>query len=224
MNCFVRGVLFMVFGSRVSFLVLLFAVSTLFLAGCSSQQQPPLSTDDVSIDLTGRPFEGSENASVVIVEFSDFQCPYCARSAETLKQIKTVYGSKVKIYFKHFPLDKNYNPILPRQLHPLAGRAAVASEAAAEQGKFWEYHDLLFANQGAFDDESLYSYAGLVGLDVEKFKRDFAGQPAFARVLKDIGEGNAIGISGTPTIFVNGKQVPATYEKLKQAIDEELNK
>ncbi|MBI5158673.1 thioredoxin domain-containing protein [Candidatus Micrarchaeota archaeon] len=215
----------MVFDSRFSFLVFSCVVLGLFLFGClglGGSTGSPLVVS--SFDLEGKPFVGGENAKVTLVEFSDFQCPYCARSAATLQQIEKEYGTKVKVYFKHFPLDKNYNPLLPYQIHPSSGRAAVASEAAGAQGKFFEYHDLLFANQGVFDDASLSSYAGQLGLDVEKFQRDLNGQEAFARVLKDIEEGNKIGISATPTVFVNGKQTPASYEQLKQAIDEELKK
>lgn len=197
---------------------------SLFILGCSGQQPPTASLFDSSkIDLSGKPFAGGEDAKVTIIEYSDFQCPFCASSATTLQKIKQAYGDRVKIYFKHFPLDKNYNPLMPYQLHPLAGRAAVASEAAAEQGKFWEYHDALFANQGNFDDASLIQYAGQLGLDAEQFQRDLNDPKTAARVTKDIEEGNELGIDGTPTIIINNKKfVGASYNDLTQLIDEEL--
>ncbi len=205
--------------------VLLFVSSLFLLFGCSNQQPPASFVDSSVINLSAKPFVGGENAKVVIVEYSDFQCPFCARSAAALKKINEEYGSKVKIYFKHFPLDKNYNPLLSYQIHPLAGRAAVASEAAAEQGKFWEYHDLLFENQGVFDDDSLISYAQALGLDVEKFRRDTNDTKIIARVTKDVEEGNKLGINATPTIIINNKKViGASYDDLKRIIDEELAK
>ena len=108
----------------------------------------------------GAPVKGPANAKIKIVEFSDFQCPYCTKAADTVKQIVEAYPNDVSVEYRHFPLS----------FHDKAQRAAEASECANEQGKFWEYHDLLFANQSALDEASLTTYAGQVaGLDAAKF-------------------------------------------------------
>ena len=169
-----------------------------------------------NIDIGTAPVKGPKNAPVTIVAFSDFQCPFCSRVVPTLHDIEKQYGAKVKIAFKHQPLP----------FHPNARPAAMASMAANEQGKFWEMHDKLFANQGQLDRQSLEKYAQELGLDMGKFKAALDGNKFDALITKDSTEGTAIGANGTPTFFINGRQLVGAQpiEQFKAIIDEELKK
>ena len=163
------------------------------------------------------PSIGSPKAPVTIVEFSDFQCPFCLRVAPTLKKIRATYGDKVRIVWKDFPLT---------QIHPQAFKAGEAGQCAAEQGKFWEYHDQLFGNQQALMPDDLKKYAAAVGIDEARFNSclDMSKQ---AEVVRDgVAQGNRLGINSTPTVFVNGRRVSGAqpYEVFAAAIDEELSK
>ncbi|MCI0573808.1 MAG: DsbA family protein [Myxococcaceae bacterium] len=160
------------------------------------------------------PSWGPKEAKVTIVEWSDFQCPFCSRVNPTLKQIKETYPNDVRIVFRHQPLP----------MHPDAPLAAQASMAAHEQGKFWEYHDRLFENQRKLDRGSLEQYAQELGLNVAQFKAALDSRKYEAYVQKDSQDGSAAGASGTPTFFVNGRQVVGAqpFANFKTAIDEEL--
>jgi len=151
----------------------------------------------VDIDVSGSPFKGPEDAKVTVVEFSDFQCPYCSRGMETMYQVAAAYPKDVKIVFKHLPLG----------FHKEAKPAARASMAAHEQGKFWEMHDALFKNQKGLSDAKYHEIAKSIGLDVEKFKADYASGKYDAQIDKDVKIANDNGIRGTPGFFVNGVQV-----------------
>ncbi len=157
------------------------------------------------------------SAPVVIVEFSDFQCPFCRKALPTLKQIKAVYGDDVAFVYKHFPLAS---------IHPLAMRAAEASECARDQGKFWQYHDLLFENQGAFQDDKLVSYAEELGMDTRMFKDCLASGAKRLIIQRDFQEGLDQGLQGTPIFFINGRRLEGAqpYSEFKRIIDEELTK
>src|SRR5262249_31108018 len=146
------------------------------------------------IEVGQAPVHGPKNAPVTIVEFSDFQCPFCKKVVPTLHDIEKQYGVKVKVAFKHQPLP----------FHSNAKLAAVASVAAQEQGKFWEYHDKLFENQQALDRASLERYAGELGLNVSKFKSALDSKKLEARVDADVAEATRSGVQGTPTFFING--------------------
>ncbi len=169
-----------------------------------------------NIDIGTAPVKGPKNAPVTIVVFSDFQCPFCSRVVPTLHDIEKQYGNKVKIGFKHQPLP----------FHPNARPAANASMAANEQGKFWEMHDKLFANQGALDRQSLEKYGQEIGLDMGKYKAALDGNKFDALITKDSNEGSAIGANGTPTFFINGRQLVGAqpFEQFKAIIDDELKK
>ena len=161
---------------------------------------PPEDFEKVhSIDLAGSPVKGDPDAPVAIVEFSDFQCPYCASLQPLLAALLEKYPGRVKLVYKHFPLD----------FHQNARPAALASIAAGEQGKFWELHDLLFENQKALDAAGIESYAQRLGLDVERFKRDLADKRAAyeERVETDLAQGREAGVRGTPTVYVAGRKV-----------------
>jgi protein-disulfide isomerase len=168
------------------------------------------------INITGAPAKGPQNAPVTIIAFSDFQCPFCSRAVPTLKQIEDTYGNKVRVVFKHQPLP----------MHPFAKGAAMASMAANEQGKFWEMHDKLFANQGALDRGSLERYAQELGLDMGKFKAAMDSNKFDSYVSADAAEGMRVGANGTPTFFVNGHQIigAESFERFKGVIDAELAK
>jgi len=138
---------------------------------------------------------GSADAPVTIVEFADYQCPYCRSVQEVVSKIVEKYSGKVRFGFRDFPL---------RQIHPDAERAAQASRCAGEQGKFWEYHDLLFANQARLDPSGVREYAHTAGLDLEQFGACLASGKFAAQVESDIQSGLGAGVSSTPTFFVNG--------------------
>lgn len=168
---------------------------------------------DVSYDVAR--LRGDKARPVTIVEFSDFQCPYCRNVGETLKQLLAKYGDKVSLAFRDFPL---------RTLHPQAQAAAEAARCAAEQGKFWEYHDLLFQNQGSLGPDSYPRFAETVKLDVAQFRACVSAGKYRPQIEDDIRDGTRLGVSGTPAFFVNGVflngAVPAAaFEKI---IDQEL--
>jgi protein-disulfide isomerase len=149
------------------------------------------------IAIAGRPSYGNERAPVAIVVFSDFQCPFCAQESPRLRRIVDQFHGRAKLVFKQFPISS----------HPRSKAAAIAAEAAHEQGKFWQMHDVLFANATELDDDSIYRYARQIGLDMRRFKQSYEGEKAKAAVERDRAEGDRLGIPGTPTIFVNGREI-----------------
>ncbi len=179
---------------------------------------PPPEAEKVvtDINVAGAPMLGPKNAPVSLVIFSDFQCPFCSRAVPTLKEIEKQYEGKLKVYFKNQPLP----------MHPNAKPAAMAAMAANEQGRFWEMHDKLFANQQNLDRPSLERFASEVGLDMGKFKAAMDSNKFEAQISADATEGTRVGANGTPTFFVNGRQIVGAQpaEKFKQIIDEELKK
>jgi protein-disulfide isomerase len=160
------------------------------------------------------PFFGPENAQVTIIEYSDFQCPFCARAVPVLDQIKSVYGDSVKFVFKDFPLS----------FHQFAQKAAEAGQCANDQGKFWELHDMMFANQGSIDVGSIKGYASSLGLDTEAFNACLDSGKYAAEVQQDFNEGKAAGVSGTPTFFINGQKIVGAqpFSAFQQIIEQEL--
>lgn len=168
------------------------------------------------IDTRGSPARGAADATIELVEFSDFQCPFCARVNPTLKRIEQVYGKDVRIVFKHLPLS----------IHPKAPDAHAAAEAAHRQGKFWAMHDLIFANQRAMSRENYLAYAEQIGLDVERFERDMASSEIRDKLAADSGQAASLGVTGTPAFFVNGRFLSGAqpFESFKRLIDEELEK
>jgi protein-disulfide isomerase len=161
-------------------------------------------------------FKGPKNAPITIVEFSDFQCPFCNRVNPTLAALQKKYGDKIRIVFKHNPLSFHKDA-------PLASQAALA---AGEQGKFWEMHDLLFKNMRALKRDNLDSYAQELGLNMDKFKAALDSGKFKAQVDADIAQARSLGATGTPTFFINGKklrgaQPQASFERV---IDELLKK
>jgi len=161
------------------------------------------------------PSEGKADAPVTVVEFSDFQCPFCLRVMPTLKELRTKYGDRIRLVWKDFPLV---------QIHPQAFVAAQAGNCAREQGKFWEYHDKLFANQSSLTADSLKKYAADTGLDTGKFNQCLDTSKYEARVQDALAAGKGLGISSTPTVYVNGRMINGAQaiEVFESVIDEEL--
>jgi len=158
--------------------------------------------------------EGSSDAKVTIIEYSDFECPYCGRAQPTIKQIMSDYAGKVKLQFKHFPLS----------FHQYAEKAAEAAECAADQGKFWELHDLMFSNSDSLTVDNIKQYAKAVGVDTSTFNCCLDSGKKAAAVQADMQEGVAAGVTGTPAFLINGKLVTGAqpYEVFKAAIDSAL--
>jgi protein-disulfide isomerase len=178
------------------------------------RQRGPDPTKVYKLNTAGSPTLGPTQAKVTLVEFSDFQCPFCARVSPTMKQINENYGSDVQIVFKHLPLS----------MHPKAPAAHAASVAAQQQGKFWEMHDKIFENQRQMSEEKYVEWAGELGLDVDQFKRDLASADVKRSVDRDKREANSLGVTGTPAFFINGKYLSGAkpYEEFKRLIDAEL--
>jgi protein-disulfide isomerase len=149
-----------------------------------------------TIPTEGRPMYGSERAPVTLVVFADFECPGCAMEAPALRKAVDQFRGRVKLVFKHFPITG----------HERAKPAAIATEAAHEQGKFWEMAELVFQNQMRLSDEDLYRYAERIGLDMAAFKASYEAKKGLAAVERDRKDGEEIDIPGTPAVYVNGRQ------------------
>jgi protein-disulfide isomerase len=169
----------------------------------------------VAVSTEGAPIRGAAEAPVTLVEFSDFHCPFCNRAQATLKQVLERYPDKVKLVYRDFPLDR---------LHPRARPAAEAARCAHDQGKFWEYHDLLYANTPRAASEDLRRYAQQVGLNVAKFEQCVSSGVHKAAVQRDIDEGGRLGVTGTPAFFINGRPLEGAQplEAFVRLIEEEL--
>ena len=160
---------------------------------------------------------GPANAAVTLEEFGDFQCPPCGALEGPLRQIERDYASSLRVIFRNFPFTN----------HEHAHEAAYAAEAAGLQGRFWEMHDLLYREQSVWakssDVQSLFdAYAGMIGLNLERFKKDVSGEQVKAKVEEDRKRGEALGVRNTPTIFINDESVPPTSlnpTALRAAID-----
>lgn len=165
---------------------------------------------------------GSPTSLVTIEEFADFQCSACASAHPTMKEIQSIYGSRIKFVFRNFPL----------QMHEKAYDAAVAAEAAGMQGKFWDMQNQLLTNQAAWSADPNYrqlwaEYAQKIGLNVGKWQTDMAGLGAKSRVDLDLARGRALNVNSTPTVFINGSSIPfpdVNVTSLRQIIDAELQK
>jgi protein-disulfide isomerase len=174
--------------------------------------EPPVQ----KLDVGASPTRGPKDAPVTVVVFSDFECPFCARAVPTLQQLENEYGGRLRVVFKHVPLPN----------HPNARLAAAASLAAHEQGRFWEFHDVLFANQRALDRASLERHAQQVGLDLGRFRSALDSGRFEAQVAADAAEGARVGAQGTPTFFINGRTLVGALpiEQFRRLIDDELRK
>lgn len=182
-------------------------------ADAGGDKQPSV----VQINLTNDDhIRGNKDAKVVLVEYSDFECPYCGRHHPTMKKIFEKYGDKIAWVYRHFPLS----------FHPQSTPAALASECASEQGKFWEYMDGLFSNQASLGDVYYNKLASDLGLDAKKFSDCYASQKYKDRVNKDYTQGQTDGVEGTPATFINGVLVSGAVPEaqLSSIIDQQLAK
>ena len=160
------------------------------------------------------PAKGPATAKVTIVEFSDFQCPFCSRGRKTMDEVVAKYGDKVRLVFRDFPLD----------FHDKAQKAAEAGQCANDQGKFWEMHNWMFDNQNSLDVDALKGAAKTIGLDAAKFDQCLTSGQHAALIAKNMKEGQAAGVRGTPAFFVNGTFISGAqpFEKFKTEIDRAL--
>lgn len=158
----------------------------------------------VTLSGAERHVKGPTQATVTITEFVDFRCPQCARASVVLPQFLAQYPNDVRIIFRHYPLDQDCNPDLTRPVHPGSCAAAFAAECAGEQGKFWEYANLLFADQKEYTRQDLETYAGAVSLDVGRFQACMADGRMQGVVRMDVDEARGINIKATPSLVING--------------------
>lgn len=174
--------------------------------------EPPRRTVDVGPDA---PMRGSPDAPVTLVEFSDYDCPFCQRVVPTLEQLAETYGDQLRIVWKDFPLT---------QIHPDAFKAAEAAHCAGDQERYWEYHDRLFVNQGSLQPDRLRELAEEAGLDTAAFEACLDSSRHAARVRDGITQGTRLGVNSTPTIFINGRVIAGAhpYETFAAIVDEEL--
>jgi protein-disulfide isomerase len=185
----------------------------------SDKRAPPppaaaLTPELFKVPVGDSPALGRADARVTMVVFSEFQCPYCSRVEPTLQQIRKSYGDEVRVVWKHWPLP----------MHDRAIPAALAAEAARQQGRFWEMHDQLFAHQQALGPEELEGHARTVGLELASFRSAAASAAARTRIDDDRRLGEALGVQGTPTFFINGRRLVGaqSFERFQALIDEEL--
>jgi protein-disulfide isomerase len=172
--------------------------------------------DAVKIPVAGAPLLGPPNASITLVEFSDFQCPYCYQAVKHLQAVMKAYPTQVKLIFKQFPLDN----------HSQAAYAAAAALAAHKQGKFWPVHDAMFAQHGRLSQEIIQKIAADAGLNMKQFNADVASAEVRKAVDKDRDDGETAGVDSTPTLFVNGQHYNGsiTMAALKPILEGELKK
>ena len=174
----------------------------------------PILEAPVLVPVAGDPSKGPESARVVLIEFSDFECPYCRVAVGQVEQLMKLYPKDIRLYYKQFPLS----------MHPHAHMAAAASLAAAQQGKFWEMHDQLFAHSRELSPERILLIAKDIGLDIDRFRADLRTGKLDQAVNKDMMDGENAGVQGTPAFFINGKLYngPMDVSAVKPLIEAEL--
>ncbi|GGI24106.1 DsbA family protein [Pedobacter mendelii] len=155
--------------------------------------------------------EGGKSASIEIVEFGDYQCPYCGDAFPLIQEIQDTFGDQIKFVFRNFPLQ---------EVHQYALSAALAAEAAALQGKFWEMHDALYENQHRIGDDLFIELAKTIGLDLDKFKKDAVSVEIQQRIDDDFESGIRSGVNGTPSFYVNGTKFDGDASNLYQMLKE----
>lgn len=158
---------------------------------------------------------GNIHASIILLEYGDFECPYCGEAYSVIKKLLQKRGDAFFFVFRDFPLS---------QIHPHALHAAYAAEAAGNQKKFWEMHDMLFEHQDDLEDAALFSYADILHLNRQQFRQDFSSTKIAQKVQSDFTSGIESGVNGTPTFFLNGVRFDEgyNYQILESAIDEEI--
>ena len=177
-------------------------------------EQAKLLDDPVKIPVQGSPSVGSQNAPITLVEFSDFQCPYCAAAIPEIKAVLKAYPTQVKLVFKQYPLE----------MHSHADLAAAAAIAAQKQGKFWEMHDAMFSHHDDLTRANILALAQQNGLDLRKLEEDLDSTAVRETVVRDVQDGDKAGVQGTPTLFINGQKYNGAIalDALKPVFDAEL--
>lgn len=177
-------------------------------------QAPRLLDDPVAIPVLGAPSLGPRKAQITLVEFSDFQCPYCVAAFPEIKSILQAYPTQVKLVFKEFPLE----------IHSQADLAAAAAIAAQKQGKFWAMHDAMFTHHGDLSRKTILALAKDNGLNMDRFESDIDSTSVRETVVRDVQDGDRAGVEGTPTLFVNGQRYNGQIDlaTLKPVLDAEL--
>jgi protein-disulfide isomerase len=191
---------------------LLLAVAS---GSCASRTTGSVTDAGVTVDAGDSPSQGPASAKVVVIEFGDFECPYCGAEEPIVEQMLSDYSGRIRFVFKEFPLTS---------IHPYAELAAQAALAANAQGKFWPYHDLLYANQSALARSDLDSYASSLGLDMTEFDAALDNGTYASAVAADVAQGTSLGVDATPTFFVNGVEVVGAvpYSTLQGVINQQL--
>ena len=181
-----------------------------------SRPAPKLLEDPVPIPTLGSPVMGLANAPITLVEFSDFQCPYCSKAVAQINATLKAYPNDVRLIFKQYPLDS----------HPEAANSAAASLAAHRQGKFWPMHDVMFANRPKLSRQSILTWAKDIGLDMKRFTADLDSDAIRKTVLRDRSDGDKAGVEGTPTVFLNGQRYHGDLapDAIKPVIELELKR
>jgi len=189
------------------YLVYTIAVKTINILSLDGNQN----TANTNVATIDDPYKGGSKAKVVIVEFADFECPYCFQEFPIVRQIIETYGDEIKFIFRDFPIPEHAN----------AQKAAEAGECAHEQGKFWQMHDIMYINHDKLDVASLKSYAKQIGLDTDRFDKCLDADKYKQEVDDDFADGISAGVTGTPTFFINGQKVEGAIplDFFKQAID-----
>jgi protein-disulfide isomerase len=177
---------------------------------------PKLLEDPVAIPIDGAPFLGPKDARVTLVEFSDFQCPYCAQAVVRLNAVLKAYPNQVKLVFKQYPLD----------MHSQAALAAAAALAAHRQGKFWPLHDAMYADRTHLSRTTILAMAGAVGLDTKRFEQDWDSPAVKQALAREEAEGDKAGVEATPTVFIDGQKYNGLLDLdvIRPIIDAELKR
>lgn len=200
--------------------VLVIGLGAIFVFGNKSDTAKTTATNAA----VSNHIKGSPDSKVNLLAYGDFQCPVCSQYFQIEQQLIQKFGNDMSFTFRHFPLDN---------IHPNARAASRAAETAGLQGKFFEMHDLLYQNQSAWSSASdplvvFTSYAEQLGLDVDKFKTEFASEAVNNTINADLNEGNGKGVAGTPTYFINGREINikdlGSYENFEKIIQAELDK
>jgi protein-disulfide isomerase len=177
-------------------------------------EPPKLLEDPVTIPTAGSPVRGPADAALTLVEFSDFQCPYCMLAVAKLNAAMDAYPGKIRLIFKQFPLD----------MHSQAALAAAAAVAAHRQGQFWPMHDALFAHRRELSRPAILTLARTTGLDMQRFEADLDSAETRKTVARDMNDGDRAGVEGTPSVFVNGRKYNGSLDlpAMRTVIDQEL--
>ena len=172
------------------------------------------------VDTKRDHIQGQDKAPITLVEYGDYECPFCGQAYPIIKKIQELLADRLRFAFRNFPMS---------QVHPHAENAAEAAEAAGAQGKFWEMHDYLYENQQALDDEYLEEYANFLGLEITRFRQEMYAHAYSERVREDFLSGIYSGVNGTPTFFINGIRYDGSWDfrtffaTLEQVLEGEAN-